>query len=99
MATTSQPCLNRAQRKQTLARAFQLNESGKAAVRDHHILLIDDVLITGAKLNEAAQTLTRAGCKSGSALVIARVRQASDQIIKMPIRSCDLVQFHLNDRP
>lgn len=74
MATTSQAGLNYAQRKQILARAFQLNESGKAAVRDHHILLIDDVLITGATLNEAAQTLTRAGCKSGSALLIARVR-------------------------
>lgn len=73
-ATTSQAGLNHAQRKQNLARAFQLNESGKAAVRDQHILLIDDVLTTGATLNEAAQTLTRAGCKSVSALVIARVR-------------------------
>jgi predicted amidophosphoribosyltransferase len=72
-ATTSQAGLNHAQRKQNLARAFQLNESGKAAVRDHHILLIDDVLTTGATLNEAAQTLTRAGCKSVGALVIARV--------------------------
>ena len=74
MAKTSQAGLTHAQRKQILARAFQLNESGKAAVRDHHILLIDDVLITGATLNEAAQTLTRAGCKSGSAVLIARVR-------------------------
>ena len=74
MAKTSQAGLNHAQRKQILARAFQLNESGKAAVRDHHILLIDDVLITGATLNEAAQTLTRAGCKSVNALVIAMVR-------------------------
>ena len=74
MAKTNQAGLNHAPRKQILARAFQLNESGKAAVRDHHILLIDDVLITGATLNEVAQTLTRAGCKSGSALLIARVR-------------------------
>ncbi len=74
MAKTSQAGLNHAQRKQISARAFQLNESGKAAVRDHHILLIDDVLITGATLNEATQTLTRAGCKSGSALLIARAR-------------------------
>ena len=33
-ATTSQAGLNHAQRKQNLARAFYLNESGKAAVRD-----------------------------------------------------------------
>ena len=74
MAKTSQAGLNHAQRKQNLTLVFDLNESGKAAVRDHHILLIDDVLITGATLNEAAQTLTRAGCKSVNALVIFRVR-------------------------
>ena len=73
-ATTSQAGLNHAQRKQNLARAFQLNESGKAAVRNHHILLIDNVLTNGATLNEAAQNLTRAGCKSVSDLVFARVR-------------------------
>ena len=73
-ATTSQAGLNHAERKQNLARAFQLNETDKVAARDHHILLIDDVLTTGVTLNETAQTLTRVGCKSVSALVIARVR-------------------------
>ena len=73
-ATNGQACLNHAQHKKNLARAFHLNKSGKAAVRDHHILLIDDVLTTRATLNEAAQTLTTAECKSVNALVIARVR-------------------------
>ena len=73
-ATTSQAGLNQAQRKQNLANAFQLNDNGKVAVRDRHILLIDDVLTTGATLNEATRTLGRAGCQSVSALVIARVR-------------------------
>ena len=75
-----------------------MNESSKAAIRVSHILLIDDGLTTGPALNEVAQTLSRTRCKSVTALVIGRVKYASDQIINLPIKSCDLVRSHLNDR-
>jgi ComF family protein len=45
--------------------------SGKN-LNDKNILLIDDVVTTGATLNEAARVLKEAGAKSVSALVLAK---------------------------
>jgi predicted amidophosphoribosyltransferase len=42
-------------------------------IADKHILLIDDVMTTGAKINNCAQTLLAAGAGRVSALVFARV--------------------------
>lgn len=52
--------------------AFLVNEKYKEHVIDKHILLIDDVLTTGATLNECARVLIKSGCKEVSILTIAR---------------------------
>jgi predicted amidophosphoribosyltransferase len=41
-------------------------------IRGRHIVLIDDVLTTGATLEVAARTLKRAGAKRVSAIVLAQ---------------------------
>ena len=44
----------------------------KNSLLDKNVLLIDDIVTTGATLNEAALTLKAAGAKSVSALVLAK---------------------------
>lgn len=47
--------------------------SAAAGVRDRHVLLIDDVLTTGATMRSAAETLLAAGATTVSAYCLARV--------------------------
>jgi ComF family protein len=60
----------RKQRKQQLESAFTVKKRHQLAGR--HILLIDDVLTTGATLESAATALKRAGAKHVSAAVFAQ---------------------------
>ena len=52
--------------------AFLVDDKYKKRVADKHILLIDDVLTTGATLNECARVLIKSGCKEVSILTVAR---------------------------
>lgn len=61
---------SREQRVTQLAKAFRVTNT--AAVRDAHIVLVDDVLTTGATLEAAAKTLKAAGAKRVDALVFAQ---------------------------
>ncbi len=56
-------------RRDNVRGAFQAVEP---VVRGKHILLIDDVLTTGATLTESAETLYRAGAQSVTAFCLAR---------------------------
>ena len=47
--------------------------------RDVDVLLIDDVMTTGATLNELARTLKRAGAETVKARVIARTIVSQNQ--------------------
>ena len=69
-ATVSQTGLDIKARKQNLARAFACTKPDR--VKGKNILLVDDVLTTGATCNAAAQTLMDAGAAQVSALVLAR---------------------------
>jgi ComF family protein len=77
--TQPQRTLSRQARQHNVANAFALQTTRGKGYSDsathfagQHILLIDDVMTTGATLAAAAQPLRKAGAASVSALVIAQ---------------------------
>ena len=72
-ATPSQARLSRAERLRNVAGAFALHPSRLAAARGRRILLVDDVLTTGATVSACAKALRRAGAASVDVVTLARV--------------------------
>src|SRR5579863_1236776 len=70
-ATKSQVGLSRAQRAENVQGAFRIAEG--AAVRGLNVVLVDDVLTSGATANAASRALIRAGARRVDVLVFARV--------------------------
>lgn len=68
--TLSQTELNRAEREQNLAGAFACPYPAKIKGRD--ILVVDDVLTTGATMEECARILRQAGAQTVWGVVVAR---------------------------
>jgi ComF family protein len=71
--TVPQVGLTRAQRADNVQGAFAVPEKGSLAVNGRKIVLVDDVLTSGATLNAAARALLRAGAARVDVLVFARV--------------------------
>lgn len=73
-ATPPQKDLSAEGRRRNVAGAFAVrDEKARAVFAGAHVVLIDDVLTTGATLSAAARTLKRAGAARVDALVLARV--------------------------
>lgn len=72
-ATRSQVGLSEDQRRRNVAGAFMVPEPKTQLVQDRNILIIDDVLTTGATLDACARVLKRAGARRVDVLVLARV--------------------------
>lgn len=72
-ATASQVGLSRTQRQLNLQGAFAVRPEGRTAIAGRAIVLIDDVLTSGATANAAARALLRAGARRVDVLVFARV--------------------------
>lgn len=70
-ATLSQVGLSRAQRAENVQGAFRVADG--AQVRGRKIVLVDDVLTSGATANAASRALQRAGASRVDVLVFARV--------------------------
>lgn len=69
----SQVGQGRTARMGNVARAFAVSTAGRAMVRGHRVLLIDDVLTTGATAIECAGALHKAGAESVVLLTACRV--------------------------
>lgn len=70
-ATATQAGLSNARRRENVAGAFRVKKA--ARVEGRRILLIDDVMTTGATASACALALKRAGAKSVTLLALARV--------------------------
>jgi predicted amidophosphoribosyltransferase len=71
-ATPSQVGLSRSQRALNMQGAFRVTEGMEPRVEGRAIVLIDDVMTSGATVNAAARALLRAGAKRVDVLVFAR---------------------------
>lgn len=71
--TASQGTLSRPARHKNVAGAFRVHAGHAAHVKGARILLIDDVMTTGATVEACTKTLRRAGAASVDVLTLARV--------------------------
>ena len=76
--TPSQRTLPRAQRLANLVGAFAVEPLRAAQLRGKKVVLVDDVMTSGASLHTAARVLREAGVTQVSALVLARTEAGSD---------------------
>lgn len=70
--TVSQVELRKKQREKNLKRAFLVNKKYRDLVKNKKILLVDDVMTTGATLENCAKELKRRGAKEVTVLTIAK---------------------------
>lgn len=69
-ATATQAGLTPRQRRENVRGAFSVSDV--TAVAGRHVLLVDDIMTTGATVRAAAQTLVRAGAESVWVATLAR---------------------------
>ena len=70
--TLPQSSLSREQRQRNVKAAFMVAPQGLAATQGRNLLLIDDVMTSGASIFAAASALKQAGAATVTALVFAR---------------------------
>jgi len=71
--TAQQVGLSRSERAQNVQGAFRVPAEGKAAVAGRRLIVIDDVLTSGATVDGCARALLRAGAANVDVLIFARV--------------------------
>ena len=76
--TRSQVGLTRAQRGENLQGAFRVPPEARARIKGKRVLLIDDVMTTGATANAASRALLRGGAAAVDVLTFARVVMDDD---------------------
>jgi ComF family protein len=72
-ATQQQVGLGKTERAHNVQGAFSVSGAGKAAIAGRRLVLVDDVLTSGATAEACARALLRAGAASVDVLVFARV--------------------------
>jgi ComF family protein len=75
-ATRQQVGLSRGERDANVQGAFRVSAEGRATLRGKRVVLVDDVLTSGATADTCARTLLRAGAANVDVLVFARVVEA-----------------------
>jgi ComF family protein len=76
-ATAQQVGLSKSERADNVQGAFRVDAEGKAMVARRRLLLIDDVMTSGATAEACARALLRAGAARVDVLVFARVVDAA----------------------
>jgi ComF family protein len=76
-ATAQQVGLSQAERALNVQGAFRVPDESKGEVAGRRLVLIDDVLTSGATSDACARALLRAGAKSVDVVVFARVVDAA----------------------
>jgi ComF family protein len=76
-ATRSQGRLSLSARRRNVQGAFAVRERAAARLRGRSVLLVDDVLTTGATVGACAAALLRGGARHVDVLTLARVVRAS----------------------
>ena len=72
-ATPQQVGLSKSERATNVQGAFRVDATGRAEIARQHVLLVDDVLTSGATVDACARALLRAGARQVDVLVFARV--------------------------
>lgn len=72
-ATPQQVGLSKAERAANVQGAFRVDASGKIKIARRHVVLVDDVLTSGATVDACSRALLRAGARQVDVLVFARV--------------------------
>jgi len=72
-ATAQQVGLTQSERAANIQGAFRVPEDGKAEVAGRRLVLVDDVLTSGATVEGCARALLRAGAANVDVLIFARV--------------------------
>jgi len=75
-ATAQQVGLSRSERAVNVQGAFKVPDEGKALVGGRRLVLVDDVLTSGATVEGCARALYRAGAANVDVLIFARVADA-----------------------
>lgn len=76
--TGSQTALNRKERRANVRDAFGIEPLRAGALRGKAVLLVDDVMTSGASLHAAAEVVRHAGAHRVAAVVLARTEQDQD---------------------
>ena len=78
--TVSQTQLTPGERKSNVAGAFSVPLTAQVAVRGSHIVLLDDVITTGATLSACASALFAAGARTISYMTFGRAPSSGDRL-------------------
>lgn len=76
--TTTQGGKSARGRRLNVRKAFAVSEEGRRRIKGRRILLVDDVLTTGATAEACARALIEAGARAVDLAVVARVRTARE---------------------
>ncbi len=80
-ATAHQVGLSQAERAVNVQGAFSVPPDGKAEIAGRRLVLVDDVLTSGATVEACTRALLRAGAANVDVLVFARVVAATKSAI------------------
>jgi len=75
--TPAQSSLSRAQRLRNVQHAFAIDPLRQTSIREKRVVLVDDVMTSGATLAAAARSLRRAGAAHIAAVVFARAERGA----------------------